>query len=387
MELDLRLRLMRSLITAVAYTAVEQDDNLLRALELCELLDDCESELQLLAQQCASRILQGDIEGTERAISRVKRAAKRVESPILRSHETIASGLCALMRGELGSAEAHFGAGSELLAGADLREPTRLFGHDPAVLTLGYSTISTWLLGRPEEARRRAQLALSRAEAIGIPQVRVNALDTALTLEHLRRDAEAARPLHFALDACMEKFCVEYPYARPLCARNWLLLESGDAAAARLGMLRDIKKAHDARSGLFLPLMYITLSEACLATGTAAEGLEAIETAFNIIHAGERLFEAEAWRLKGELLRLESDPGQAEQCFRTALKVASEQSALALELRAATSLGELHLDTRQAPDARERLQAIIDRFTEGFDTADFRQGSALAASLAATETA
>jgi hypothetical protein len=93
--------------------------------------------------------------------------------------------------------------------------------------------------------------------------------------------------------------------------------------------------------------------------------------------------QAEAWRLKGELLRLDEEPGQAEHCFRTALQVASDQSALALELRAATSLGKLHRDTGQAADSVEHLQMIIDRFTEGFDTADFRDASALAASLLA----
>jgi tetratricopeptide (TPR) repeat protein len=159
-------------------------------------------------------------------------------------------------------------------------------------------------------------------------------------------------------------------------------MENGDAAAALTGIQRDIKKAQDARAGLFFPLMYITLAEACLAAGTAPEGLEAIAKAFNSIHAGERLFEAEAWRLKGELLRLEQEPGQAEQCFRTALQVAGNQSALALELRAATSLGKLHRDTGQAADAVERLQLIIDRFTEGFDTADFCDASVLVASLA-----
>ena len=82
------------------------------------------------------------------------------------------------------------------------------------------------------------------------------------------------------------------------------------------------------------------------------------------------------------MLQLESDPGQAEQCFRTALQVASDQSALALELRAATSLGKLHRDTGQAADAVEHLQMIIDRFTEGLDTADFRDASVLVASLA-----
>jgi adenylate cyclase len=291
----------------------------------------------------------------------------------------------ALVRGELEAAEAHFARALVLLDDADLREPTRLFGHDPAVVALAFSSLSAWSLGRPDEARRRAQLALARAEAIGIPQVLAIALDLVLSVEHLRRDAEAAIPAAAALDTCLDKYGVEYPYLRPSCARNWLLMEGGDAAAALTGIQRDIKKAQDARAGLFFPLLYITLAEACLATGAASEGLAATEKAFNIINTGERLFEAEAWRLKGELLRLEQEPEQAQQCFRTALQVAGDQSALALELRAATSLGRLHRDTGQAADAGERLQMIIDRFTEGFDTADFRDAAAVVVSLTAAK--
>jgi DNA-binding winged helix-turn-helix (wHTH) protein/tetratricopeptide (TPR) repeat protein len=384
-ELDLRLRLMRLLITAIAYTAVEQEANLDRALELCERLGDSSSEIQLLSQRCASLILQGDIEGAENAIIRTREATKSTDNPVLQSHEPAAAGVTALVKGELDAAEAHFARALGLLDDADLREPSRLFGHDPGVVSLGFSALSAWLLGRPDEARRRAQLALTRSEAVGIPQVQAIALDLALSVEHLRRDAEAAIPLAAALDACLDKYCVEYPYARPLCARNWLLLESGDATAALTGMQGDIKKAQDARAGLFFPLMYITLSETCLAAGAEREGLEAMEKAFNRIHAGERLLQAEAWRLKGELLRLDEEPGQAEHCFRTALQVAGDQSALALELRAATSLGRLHRDTGQAADAGQRLQMIIDRFTEGFDTADFRDASALVVSLTAAK--
>jgi DNA-binding winged helix-turn-helix (wHTH) protein/tetratricopeptide (TPR) repeat protein len=386
-ELDLRLRLMRLLITAISYTAVEQETNLDRALELCEQLGDSSSEIQLLSQRCSALILQGDIEAADNAIIRTRKATNRTDNPVLRSHEPAVTAFVALAKGELETAETHFARALDLLDNADLREPSRLFGHDPAVVSFGFSAISAWMMGQPEEARRRAQLALARSEAIGNPQGQAIALDTALSVEHLRRDVAAAIPLAAALDACLNKYSVEYPYPRPRCARNWLLLESGDATAAQVGMQRDIEKARDARTGLYFPLMYITLSEAYLTTGAAGEGIEAIEKAFIIINAGERLFEAEAWRLRGELLRLDSDPLQAQQCFRTALQVASDQSALALELRAATSLAGLHRDTGQAADARERLQAVIDRFTEGFDTADFQKAVALAATLSTTKTA
>ena len=168
-----------------------------------------------------------------------------------------------------------------------------------------------------------------------------------------------------ALDACMEKYGVQYPYSRPLAARNWLLLQSGDAGAAIAGMKRDIEKAQEARHGLFFPIMYNTLAEACLAAGVIAEGLEAIDRALERMQGGERVLEAESWRLKGELLRVENKNKQAEQCFRTALRVAGEQSALSLELRAASSLGRLHLDTALAPDATEHLGITLERFTEG----------------------
>jgi tetratricopeptide (TPR) repeat protein len=256
-----------------------------------------------------------------------------------------------------------------------LREPARLFGHDPAVVSLGYSAISAWLLGYPDEARRRGKLAMARSESIGTPLVLATALDMALTVEHLCGDVETARSLADALDACMNKYGVAYPYSRALAARNWVLLQSGDTDAAIVGMKRDIEIAQKARHGLFFPIMYNTLAEACLAAGMVAEGLEAIAAALERMEGGERVLEAESWRLKGELLRVEDKNEQAERCFRNALTVAGDQSALSLELRAASSLGRLHRDTARAPDAAKLLQITLERFTEGFDTADLLEAN------------
>jgi adenylate cyclase len=372
---------MRALITALAYTATEQQDNLQRALKLCEHLQDSTSEIQILALLSSGLILRGDIQAADAVLNRAREVGKHFNDPVLSSHEPLVSGVCALAKGQLKTAEKEFKRSIDLLQGADLREPTRLFGHDPAVLSLGYSTISAWLLGKPDEARRRARLALARSESIGAPQVLVNGLDVALSAEHFRGDVEAARPLAAALDDCMARYCVKYPYSRPLAARNWLLLRSGDAAAAIAGISRDLDEAKTAGHGLFFPLMYITLAEACLETGATADGLAAIDEALTIVRGGERVLEAEVWRLKGELLRLEEDHENAEQCFRTALAVAGEQSALSLELRAANSLVRLHRDTGRAVDAGEHLEEVLARFTEGFDTADLREAHTLCQGL------
>jgi predicted ATPase len=59
-------------------------------------------------------------------------------------------------------------------------------------------------------------------------------------------------------------------------------------------------------------------------------------------------------------------------CLNEALVVAREQSALALELRSATALARLLLESGQRDEARQTLAVVRDRFTEGFETADLR---------------
>ena len=73
---------------------------------------------------------------------------------------------------------------------------------------------------------------------------------------------------------------------------------------------------------------------------------------------------------------------EAEACFREALAVARRQQAKSLELRAALSWGRLGREQGRDGEARERLQALCGWFTEGWDTADVREGKALLDELA-----
>jgi predicted ATPase len=98
----------------------------------------------------------------------------------------------------------------------------------------------------------------------------------------------------------------------------------------------------------------------------------------------ERLWEAELYRLQGELLRRQAATNgqQIETCFRQALDVARRQEAKALELRAGMSLARLWQHQGKQTEAYELLAPIYAWFTEGFDTADLQEAKALLEALA-----
>ena len=99
---------------------------------------------------------------------------------------------------------------------------------------------------------------------------------------------------------------------------------------------------------------------------------------------GERWYEPELYRLKGELLLAHAmgHDTEAETCFRQALDIARRQQAKSWELRAALSLSRLWQRQGKRDEARELLAEVYGWFTEGFDTADLQEAKALLEELA-----
>jgi predicted ATPase len=112
-----------------------------------------------------------------------------------------------------------------------------------------------------------------------------------------------------------------------------------------------------------------------LALQKVAEALTAVET------SDERSHEAELHRLQGELLLQEGDEAAAETCYRQAIQVAQRQNAKSWELRATMSLCRLWQSQNKFAEAQQRLAAIVDWFSEGFDTADLIAARALLTKL------
>ena len=92
---------------------------------------------------------------------------------------------------------------------------------------------------------------------------------------------------------------------------------------------------------------------------------------------GERWFEAELYRHKGQLLLRQGHTEVAEEFYRKALTIARDQEAKLWELRAAMSLARLRRDQGRHAEARDLLAPVYGWFTEGFDTPDLQEAKAL----------
>jgi predicted ATPase len=153
------------------------------------------------------------------------------------------------------------------------------------------------------------------------------------------------------------------------------------------------------------PFHLALLAETLLVGGAIEEGLAVVMEALEVVEAtGERVYEAELHRLRGELLlRQAAGEGrptsagpaaaelpepyptgllEAETSFRRALDVARGQCAKSLELRAVLSLARLLRERGQPAEGRGLLAETLGWFTEGRDTLDQQEARALLAQLA-----
>ena len=126
------------------------------------------------------------------------------------------------------------------------------------------------------------------------------------------------------------------------------------------------------------------LAEAYGYVGQTHEGLNVLAEALAAVHHhGGRWWEAELYRLRGELLlHVAAQQEEVEACLQQALAVAHRQQAKSLELRAALSLSRLWQQQGKRAEAHELLAEVYGWFTEGFDTADLQEAKALRDALA-----
>src|SRR5215510_3409667 len=160
-----------------------------------------------------------------------------------------------------------------------------------------------------------------------------------------------------------------------------ILSESGKAAE---GLAR-------ARSAIAEPASFpaqmhrLFLAICCERAGEVEEALQLLDRELDVANAtGERFYEAELHRFKGEwlLAHRSARSTEAEDCYQHALAVARKQQAKFWELRASTRLARRWRDQGKRTEARDLLASIYGWFTEGLDTPVLKDAKALLDELA-----
>jgi predicted ATPase len=163
-----------------------------------------------------------------------------------------------------------------------------------------------------------------------------------------------------------------------LVIEGWALAASGQSRKGIDEIKRGVAEWRGSGGAMFGEL-FEPLADACLRGAEFEEGLRAVSDGLNVVErSGDVLYEAELYRLWGELLfTRNSDDARAEAALRTATEIACRRGSKSWELRATTSLARLLRDTGRRDEARATLAEIYNWFTEGFDTRDLKDAKAL----------
>jgi predicted ATPase len=155
-----------------------------------------------------------------------------------------------------------------------------------------------------------------------------------------------------------------------LGAKGELLVKRGDVEAGIVLLRRSLGALRAHRYGLQTAFSS-ALAEGLSMTGRGDEALDTIDEAIALVEYNEDLFGMpELLRIKADILASAQapDPVRAEGLLIQSLEMARQQSALAWEVRTATSLARLWLMQGRFGEARDVLAPAYDRFTEGFDS-------------------
>jgi predicted ATPase len=209
------------------------------------------------------------------------------------------------------------------------------------------------------------------------------ALYASNVLHHFRQEGRAVREQAEAEVALAHEQKFPLWLAWGVLFQGWALTHEGSAEEGVAEVRHGLQMFRATGSGLLVPYCLALLAESYGKTGQPDAGLTALDEALALAAvSAERFYEAELYRLKGELLLQRDNFQEAEACVRKAIEIARTQQAKSLELRATVSLARLWQKQGKHQEAHQMLAEIYGWFTEGFDTKDLQEAQALLDELA-----
>ena len=297
--------------------------------------------------------------------------------------------------GEFAAAMDHFEKVVQLYGSENDRDDSLRYTGNLRVNLPSFAAWVLWFLGRPDESLKWIEKSQTLARELSEPHALAHALFFGAFLHQLRRETRMAKEQAEAtIDVCTEHGFGFYQMQATI-TRGWALIEQGLRGEGIEQMRQGLAARQATGAELTRPHFLGLLAEALGNDGQVEEGLALLQEALGAAdRTGERCYDAELWRLKGEILfkeaaRRDLSTGKvgvgtevaamvkAQQCFHQAIEIAQRQKANSLELRAAMSLARFRQTQGKRQEARDLLAETYNKFTEGFDTVDLREAREL----------
>jgi predicted ATPase len=383
-ELQLQIGLCSASVAIQGYSAPEVKQAFTRAHELCKAMGQSPQLVPALFGLFSFYNVSGDQWTARELAERIMDLAQAqpVKDPValIAAHWT--NGCVLVTSGEPAPARVHLEQAIALYDPQQHRDLAFTYLQDARMACLSWLAISLLSLGYPDQALQTSRAAVAWAQELAHPFSQAFALTFASLFHHFRRDVQFVQAVAERALALSTEQGFPFFAAWATVYQGWALAERGQTKEGIARIRQGLAACRATGAGTVIYYFRGILADLYGKVGRIEEGLAEVTEALSLVEkTGDRIYEVEEHRLKGELLLLQgADETEVEWYYQKAIQVARQQNAKFWELRATVSLGRLWHSLRsqdKSARARERLEEIYGWFTEGFDTPDLMEAQAL----------
>lgn len=307
-ELTLQITLGTPLIATKGYTTPEVEKAYSRALELCRRTGETPQLFSVLGRLSAFYPLKGELQTAREIAEQQIRLAQSVQDSVFLSEAYHKLGVILFWLGEFPSAQAHLEQSISLYNSQRHSSRSFLSLQEPKMHCLAYTAWVLWFLGHPDQALEKIREALTLAQEFPHSYSQAWASVPSAEIHQHRREEQLTRE-HAEVSIALATD-LRFPSVLPMgtIMRGWALAEQGQVEEG-IGQIQSGLQAMEGE--LQRPYSLALLAEAYKKVGQIEEGLSRLVEALALVKKnGERWWEAELYRLKGELLLVQEGKNQ-----------------------------------------------------------------------------
>jgi predicted ATPase len=379
-KVDMHIALGASLIATKGPTAPEVEQTYFRAQHLCAHLEAPHQLFPVWRGLWNHYLIRAELQRAQALGEQLLALAQQAHNAAMLVAAHAALGRTLMYVGAVTSAHMHFIQGTALYDPQQHRTSAFLHGEDAGVNCQGFAARMLWHLGYPDQGLAQSQEAVTLAQQSADSYSLSSALHGAAVFHHCRRDVRATQERAEATIHLATEQGFPHWMAMSFIMHGWALAQQGQAKEGIAQMTQGLQAYLATGAAIRRPHFLALLAEAHGTIGQPETGLTMLTEALALVDTtGERWYEPELYRIKGELLLQHAGDNQTEteSCFHHALEIARSQQAKSFELRTATSLARLWQQQGKRQEAHDLLAPVYGWFTEGFDTADLQEAKAL----------
>ncbi|MEZ4711136.1 MAG: AAA family ATPase [Caldilineaceae bacterium] len=391
-DIDIRKKIYLLLVLdyciAHAYGAVppRREEIYREAQTLARQIKDIDTLAEIFKRQSFFYQACGKTEQARAVADEHIKLAPSLANPLLKSDAYARSGVIDMSLGNFGSANLSMETAYSHLDQCDITLKEKMAWKSHLTHIDRWWAIIMWILGFPEQAQKTVQRLITMTPELE-PSDQANVpFFASILYRNLGMNQRLWEVTQDLVDKG-EKYSYRLSVQSGMVFRGWELAHRGQLMEGIALTQKGVDSFRSVGHTVLQTHRLAMLVEMHMMADQFTEAQAVLEEAFSIsAEKGERFWDADLYRLQGDLLLAQDAPEtQAENAYLRAIAIAQQQSAKSLELRASTALCRLWQRQGRTREAHQHLAQIYGWFTEGFDTHDLRVARELLGQLASGE--